>query len=93
MIVPIIASATAKNATIPMYSDLPGIIGFTTELSDDGRMALVELVVKDRAQLNSIVASGQRLARKDSADKESIYQEFKQLKRTFKSERFGVAIP
>ena len=92
-IVPIVGAGTAKDPKHPLFSDLPGIAGFTAELSDDGRLALVEFVAKDRKLLDTIANSGQRLARKDSPNKDAIYQEFQQLKRTFKPERFGVAIP
>ena len=92
-IVPVIGAGTAKDPKHPLFSDLPGLIGYTAELSDDGRLALVEFVVKDRSRFDAIINSGQRLARKDSAAKDSIYEEFKQLKRNFKPERFGIAIP
>jgi len=92
-IVPMVGAGTAKDPKRPMFSDLPGLLGFTAELSDDGRFALVEFAAKERSQLNILVNSGQRLARKDSAAKDAIYEEFKQYKRTFNPQRFGVAIP
>ncbi len=76
-----------------MFSDLPGLLGYTAELSDDGRLALVEFVVKDRSLLDRVMSGAQRAVRKDSVSKDSIYEEFKQLKRNFRPERFGVAIP
>jgi hypothetical protein len=92
-IVPIIGSGTARDPKHPMFSDLPGLTGFIAELSDDGRFALVEFAVKDRSRLDTLAASGQRLARKDSPAKDALLEDFKQYKRTFKPERFGVAIP
>jgi len=92
-IVPMVGAGTAKDPKRPMFSDLPGLLGFTAELSDDGRFALVEFAAKERSQLNTLVNSGQRLARKDSAAKDAIYEEFKQYKRAFNPQRFGVAIP
>jgi hypothetical protein len=93
-IVPIVnGAAGARDVKRPMFSDLPGITGFIAELSDDGRFALVEFAVKDRSRLDAIIASGQRVARKDSAEKSVLLEEFKQYKRTFRPERFGVAIP
>ena len=92
-IVPMIGAGTPKDPKRPLFSDLPGITGFTAELSDDGRLALVEFVAKERSVLNLIANSGQRLARKDSSTKDGIYDEFRQIKRNFKPERFGVAIP
>jgi hypothetical protein len=92
-IVPIVGAGTARDPKRPMFSDLPGLVGFTAELSDDGRHALVEFAVKERSRLDAILVSGQRLARKDSAEKAALLEEFKQYKRTFRPERFGVAIP
>jgi len=92
-IVPMVGAGTAKDPKKPMFSDLPGLLGFTAELSDDGRFAFVEFAAKERSQLDTLVNSGQRLARKDSAAKDAIYEEFKQYKRTFNPQRFGVAIP
>ncbi len=92
-IVPMVGAGTAKDPKRPLFSDLPGITGFTAELSDDGRTALVEFVAKDRSQLNGLVNSGQRLERKDSPGKDAILQEFKTYKRNFKPDRFGLAIP
>ena len=40
-------AGTAKNPKRPQYSDLAGLTGFTAELSDDGRFALVEFVAKE----------------------------------------------
>ena len=92
-IVPVIGAGTAKDPKHPMFSDLPGLAGFTAELSDDGRYALVEFAAKESKVLTALANSGQRLERKDSAAKDGILAEFKQYKRNFKPERFGVAIP
>ncbi len=92
-IVPMVGAGTAKDPKHPQYSDSPGITGFTAELSDDGRYALVEFVAKDRKLLDVIANSGQRLERKDAATKDSIYEDFKRYKKTFKPERFGLTIP
>ena len=92
-IVPIIGAGTAKNPKRPQYTDAPGLTGFTAELSDDGRYALVEFVAKDRKLLDLIANSGLRLERKDSSTKDSIYEDFKRYKKSFKQERFGLAIP
>ncbi len=92
-LVPMVGSGTGKDPKRPMFSDLPGLLGYTAELSDDGRLALVEFVVKDRSLLDRVMSGAQRAVRKDSASKDSIYEEFKQLKRNFRPERFGVAIP
>ena len=92
-IVPIIGAGNAKNPKHPQFSDLPGITGFTAELSDDGRYALVEFVAKDAKSLDPIANSGQRAERKDKSTKDSIYEDFKRYKKNFKPDRFGLAIP
>ena len=92
-IMPIVGTGTIKDPKHPLYSDLVGLTGFTAELSDDGRFALVEFVAKDSKVLTALVNSGQRLERKDSAAKDALLEEFKRYKRNFKPERFGLAIP
>ena len=77
----------------PLYSDLDGLTGFTAEISDDGRFALVEFVAKESKFLTPLANSGQRQARKDSPNKDAVLEDFKRYKRNFKPERFGLAIP
>ena len=92
-IVPMVGAGTVKNPKHPLYSDLEGLTGFTAEVSDDGRFALVEFVAKDSKHLTTLANSGQRQARKDSPNKDAVLEEFKRYKRSFKPERFGLAIP
>ena len=86
-------AGTVKNPKHPLYSDLAGLIGFTAEISDDGRYALVEFVAKETKFLTPLANSGQRQARKDSPNKDAVLEVFKRYKRNFKPERFGLAIP
>ena len=92
-IVPMVGAGTAKDPKHPLYSDLPGLTGFTAELSDDGKFALVEFAAKDNKVLATLANSGQRLERKDSPTKDNLLNEFKTYKRNFKPDRFGLAIP
>ena len=92
-ILPMVGAGTLKSPKHPLYSDLDGITGFTAEISDDGRFALVEFVAKESKHLTTIVNSGQRQERKDSPNKDAVLEEFKRYKRNFKPERFGLAIP
>ena len=92
-IVPMVGAGTAKNPKRPQYSDLEGLTGFTAEISDDGRFALVEFVAKESKFLIPLANSGQRQERKDSPNKDAVLEEFKRYKRNFKPERFGLAIP
>ena len=92
-IVPMVGAGTAKNPKHPLYSDLEGLTGFTAEISDDGRFALVEFVAKESKFLIPLANSGQRQERKDSHNKDAVLEELKLYKRNFKPERFGLAIP
>ena len=92
-IVPMVGAGTIKNPKHPLYSDLEGLTGFTAEISDDGRFALVEFVAKESKFLTPLANSGQRQERKDSPNKDAVLEEFKRYKRNFKPERFGLAIP
>ena len=92
-IVPMVGAGTARNPKHPLCSDLEGLTGFTAEISDDGRFALVEFVAKESKFLTPLANSGQRQARKDSPNKDAVLEEFKRYKRNFKPERFGLAIP
>ena len=89
-IVPMVGAGTAKN---PLKSDLEGLTGFTAEISDDGRFALVEFVAKESKSFIPLANSGHRQERKDSPNKDAVLEEFKRYKRNFKPERFGLAIP
>jgi len=92
-IVPIVGAGNAKSPKRPQFTDLPGITGFTAELSDDGKFALVEFVVKDPKLLTPLLASGQRTESKDKSTKNSLYEDFKRYKKDFKPERFGLTVP
>ena len=92
-IVPMVDAGTAKNPKHPLYSDLAGLIGFTAEISDDGRYALVEFVAKESKSFIPLANSGHRQGRKDSPNKDAILEEFQRYKRNFQPERFGLAIP
>ena len=92
-IVPMVGAGTARDPKRPLFSDLAGLTGFTAEISDDGRFALVEFVAKENKFLTPLANSGQRQERKDSPNKDAVLEEFKRYKRNFKPERFGLAIP
>ena len=92
-IVPMVGAGTAKNPKHPPLFRLRGITGFTAEISNDGRFALVEFVAKESKFLTPLANSGERQERKDSPNKDAVLEEFKRYKRNFKPERFGLAIP
>jgi len=62
-IVPVVGSGTAADPMRPMYAPVPGeigrasgIIGFNSQLSDDGKTALIEIVARDRSVLAKMLA-------------------------------------
>src|SRR5713226_5098147 len=64
-VVPMVGKGTWSDPKRPMYAPLPGaapstsrsgILGFVHQLSDDGQVALVEFVAKDRSAFRAILA-------------------------------------
>jgi hypothetical protein len=62
-VVPIIGSGTPNDPVRPLYAPTPaeigrpsGIIGFTSEISDDGKYALIEIVAHDRSVVAKMLA-------------------------------------
>jgi hypothetical protein len=62
-IVPIVGSGTASDPRRPQYAPLlstgpnqAGIIGYMQQLSNDGKLALVEFVARDRSAFSAILA-------------------------------------
>ena len=91
-IVPVTGAGTRTNPGRAMFTDLPGIIGYKVEFSDDRRFALVELVARDRKVFDAIRVSqlaGLRFAQKDDVvQKEGVLQQFVALKRGFQPGMF-----
>ena len=62
-IVPVVGSGTAADPVRPMYVPVPsqigrasGIIGFNSQLSEDGKTALIEIVARNRSVLAKMLA-------------------------------------
>jgi hypothetical protein len=62
-IVPMTGSGTAADPVRPMYVPVPsqigrasGIIGFNSQLSEDGKTALIEIVARDKWVLAKMLA-------------------------------------
>jgi hypothetical protein len=62
-VVPMVGSGTPADPVRPMYTPIPsqigrasGIIGFNSQLSDDGKTALIEIVARDRSVLAKMLA-------------------------------------
>ena len=103
-IVPVVGEGTKDNPKKPMLVDLLGVIAWKAELSDDKRFALVELVAKERTKLDAAFthpafaqaraqAPTLKIEYKDSGRGPTVFDEFSRMKKGFRPERFGVAVP
>ena len=90
-IVPIVGSGTAADPIRPMYAPVSGesgrsngILGFTSQLSDDGKTALIEIVARDRAALARMLADTSiQTFVKGAASSSAIQSAFQQHKASF----------
>ena len=104
-VVPLIGSGKADDPKRPMFvpspaeqaakmktGDRSGIIGFSMQLSDDGKSALVEFVGTAPAELKFIVnskAPGVKAFERGVATKAQIELEFRKAKVAFTLDSFG----
>jgi hypothetical protein len=103
-VVPMIGRGTADDPRRPAYAPAPSrgpaatlpSIGFTAQISDDGRYALVEFVVQDRSALKNLLSDKRpdvKVFEKGRARKEDIETEFRRLKTTIDLTKMGVTRP
>jgi hypothetical protein len=104
-VVPLTGSGTLDDPKRPMYAPTPaqiqtsmatrqGILGFMHVMSDDGQVALVEFVAKDRSAFQAILADTSVKSFLKGRDKrEDIEAEFLKHKRDFDFAHFGVRMP
>jgi hypothetical protein len=106
-VVPIVGSGTMQDPRRPEFAPAPvasiaaqssraGILAFTWVASDDGKSALVEFVARDRAAFQPILADKRpnvRVFEKGKAAKADIETEFKNARKNFDLEKFGVVLP
>ncbi len=97
-IVPITGAGTAADPRRPAYAPVKpsrtGIIGYTAQISDDGKLALVEFVALNRSVLAPILADRSvKTFEKGKAKKNDIETEFRKHKANFKFENFRVSLP
>ena len=102
-IVPLVGAGTAADPKRPMYAPAAsamnptsrtGILGFTYVLSDNGRLALVEYVARDRSAFSAILADKSVQAFvKGVNQRPEIEAAFKALKKDFDFDHFGVRMP
>ena len=71
-----------------------GIIGYSQQVSDDGKFALVEFVARDRSAFKDILSDSTVKSFIKGRDKrEDVEAEFKKYKKDFDFRRFGVRLP
>ena len=108
-VVPMIGKGTLDDPRRPMFvpllseqadrakkGDRSGILGFSMQLSDDGKSALVEFIGATPADLKFIVnsnASGVKAFERGVAKKEDIEAEFKKHKATFTLDSLTTGAP
>ena len=103
-VVPMVGAGTPSDPRRPLYAPLPGagapsregIIAFSYVASDDGRLALVEFVARDRAAFEPILTENRADVKaflKGKATRSEIEKEFRLHKKDFDLERFGASVP
>ena len=91
------ATTGAPGTTTPPTRT--GILGFTYELSDDGKFALVEFVARDRTAFQTILSDAAAPGATVQAFVKGVHQKadveaaFKALKKNFDFDHFGVRMP
>jgi len=100
-VVPIIGKGTPADPRRPQYAPWPpaqdetGIIAFSYQPSDDGRLALVEFVARDRAAFQAIFndKSIGAIFEKGRHPKDDIEKELRKYKKDFDVDKFGTVMP
>ncbi|NMB75170.1 MAG: hypothetical protein GYA21_08575 [Myxococcales bacterium] len=93
-VVPMVGKGTADDPRRPMFAPLPGkegpradgIMAWSFVLSDDGNMAVVEFVARDRSAFKEILNAGRadvRSFRKGHDQRDDIEQEFRKHRKNF----------
>jgi hypothetical protein len=84
----------APTAIAPGVPGRSGIIGFTQQLSDDGRFSLVEYVARDKSAFQAILNDKQiRVFLKGTDKKDDIEKELKKYRKDFDLNSFGLVMP
>ena len=102
-IVPIVGTGTASDPRRPQYAPLlstgpnpnqAGIIGYMQQLSNDGKLALVEFVARDRSAFSAILADKTiKVFIKGKDKKGDIELELKKYRRDFDLNNVGLVMP
>ncbi len=100
-VVPLVGSGTAEDPIRAKYAPASheakapgsGIIAFAAERSDDGKLAIVELVAVERATLGPILADSSILVfEKGVAQAATIEAAIKPHRKDFSLQNFGVVV-
>ncbi len=105
-VVPLTGKGTMQDPRRPLYAPTPsqvaadkqrsGIIGFTFQLTDDGKYAIAEFVAKNRSALLPIINSKDAVKLfekgKNKQKTKDVEDELKKFKKDFDSKKFGVAV-
>ena len=105
-VVPLVGAGTADHPRRPAYAplrpargtapDVNGIIGYTMQVSDDGKFALVEFVARDRLAFRALFADTRpevKVFEKGKASRATIEAAFRLVKKDFTLDKLGVALP
>jgi hypothetical protein len=105
-VVPMVGRGTADDPRRPDHVPWPpdpkavaagrGILGFTYQVSDDGQVALVELVARDRKALEPVLNDrrpGVKVFERGRTRAVEIETEFRKHKRDFQLDRLQVNVP
>jgi len=101
-IVPVVGAGTRQDPKRPKHAPWPpssvksanGIIAFSQQISDDGKLALVELVARDRSAFQSILADKSvTVFDRKKDNKDDMEKELKKYKKDFDLSKFGTVMP
>jgi hypothetical protein len=103
-VVPLVGSGSYSDPIRPLFAPVPGqpraagaehILGFSYQLSDNGKSAIVEIVVPDTDSLRPILEDS-RLIRafvKGKDKRKDVEVELRKLKKDLDLTKFGLALP
>jgi hypothetical protein len=102
-VVPMVGAGTAADPKRPQYAPPPpttgnqptsAIIGYSQQVSDDGKFALVEFVARDQSAFQAIRNDKTiKVFVKGKDKKEDIEAELKKYKKDFDFKQFGLVMP
>ena len=102
VVLPLVGTGTLEDPIRPMFiaaaqavdsTNRAGIIGFTYVVSDDGKHALTEIVVRNRVAVQQILnAPAIKTFIKGVSTRADIEAEFKKYKKDFDITKFGVNV-